>query len=77
MYAHICILSLFVFVLHIVVIKADDNPHHRIGKRVIGGDDAPQDAKRFLVQLVDQFNRTICTGSIIAPDTVLTAAHCL
>ena len=50
-------------------------PHHLV-KRLVGGEqvltieDAP-----FVVQLVRN-NKTICSGSIIAPDLVLTCAHC-
>ena len=51
--------------------------HHRIHKRVIGGEDARHEANRFMVQLVDRHNQTICSGSIVAPDSVLTAAHCV
>ena len=46
-------------------------------KRVIGGEDANMDQANFVVQLIDMSNITICTGFIIGPKMVLTAAHCV
>lgn len=43
--------------------------------RIINGDDAPEDKYSFAVSLADSIGH-FCGGSMIAPDTVLTAAHC-
>lgn len=43
--------------------------------RIINGDDAPEDKYSFAVSLADSIGH-FCGGSMIAPDTVLSAAHC-
>ena len=49
---------------------------HTIVKRLVGGNDASPMEAPFVVQLVRK-NKTICTGTIIASDIILTAAHCV
>jgi secreted trypsin-like serine protease len=43
--------------------------------RIVGGGKANAAGWQFTVAL-EQKRRLICTGSLIAPDKVLTAAHC-
>jgi len=43
--------------------------------RIINGDDAPEYKYSFAVSLADSIGH-FCGGSMIAPDTVLSAAHC-
>jgi len=42
---------------------------------VVGGQDAPPDAAPFTVALLDG-DQLVCAGVLLAPDVVLTAAHC-
>lgn len=49
---------------------------HRITKRLVGGEDVQPKEATFVVQLIRK-QRTICSASIIAPETVVTAAHCM
>ena len=52
-------------------------PHNLAPKpRVIGGVDAEEGRYPYNVALVDGFGYLICGGSLIAPDVVLTVAHC-
>jgi trypsin len=44
--------------------------------RIIGGEEAPEGRYPFPVSLVDSGGDHICGGSLIAPDVVLSAAHC-
>ncbi|MFH8795760.1 trypsin-like serine protease [Streptomyces sp. NPDC017941] len=49
---------------------------------VIGGTEVPNDAYPFTVAVLDKGpgsvkDRQFCGGSLVAPDTVMTAAHCL
>jgi trypsin len=46
------------------------------GPRIVGGGKANPAGWRFAVAL-EQRRRLICSGSLIAPDRVLTAAHCV
>ncbi len=43
---------------------------------IVGGDSAGA-GHPWVVALIDQRNRQFCAGSLIKPDTVVTAAHCL
>ncbi len=48
--------------------------------RIIGGFEAPPHTRPFQVQVIGfytQFNATLCGGSLISPNYVLTAAHCI
>jgi len=44
--------------------------------RIIGGSNARQGRYPYFVSLIDFSNRHTCGGSLVAPDVVLTAAHC-
>lgn len=45
-------------------------------KRVIGGTEAIPGRHSYAVSLVKHFGSIYCGGSLIAPDVVLSAAHC-
>jgi secreted trypsin-like serine protease len=45
--------------------------------RIIGGTNAERGTFPFIVSLLSPFNSHSCGGSLIAPDIVLTAAHCV
>ena len=53
----------------------NETQSHRIVKRIVGGDSARIVTAPFVVQLILN-NKPRCTGSLVAPDTVLTAGHC-
>ena len=50
--------------------------HHMEGARIIGGEDAAQSQYPYAVSLLSLSGRHVCGGSLIAPDMVLSAAHC-
>ncbi|KAJ1948854.1 hypothetical protein FBU59_001405, partial [Linderina macrospora] len=55
---------------------ADSN----LAKRVFGGSSIDANDLTFVVQLrffLSKIFSSACTGSIIAPDTIITAAHCM
>jgi trypsin len=64
-------------------IKNNSNNHHRDlnvfggtdNNRIIGGDEATEDRYSYTVSLNDDWGH-FCGGSLIAPDVVLSAAHC-
>lgn len=44
--------------------------------RIIGGSNAREDRYPYFVSLVDNSGKHTCGGSLVAPDVVVTAAHC-
>lgn len=57
-------------------------PNQPVSPAIVGGQDAAPGAYPWLVALFDRFangepNGLVCGGSLIAPDWVLTAAHCV
>jgi len=60
---------------------ADDEPlslsieQRELDTRIIGGNEATEDRHSYAVSLSDDIGH-FCGGSLIAPDVVLTAAHC-
>jgi len=56
-------------------IRGGKNPDRDLAPRIIGGDDAPAGRYPYAVSLQDDLSH-FCGGSLIAPDVVLTAAHC-
>ena len=67
-----------------ILSKATTTNHHHVdhndeqGERelIVGGTDAETGRFPWFVALVNSDNETICGGTMIAPDVVLTAAHC-
>jgi len=45
-------------------------------KRIVGGVEAPQDRFPYMVALINADNTQYCGGALIAPNWVLSAAHC-
>lgn len=70
-----------------VTTKAGDSTHHRrttekefplVQPRIVGGTEAIPDRYPYTVSLQDAATLShYCGGSLVAPDMVLTAAHCL
>lgn len=52
------------------------NPPRSLGPRIIGGTEATPGRYKHYVQLRHQIYGTFCGGTLLAPDTVLSAAHC-
>ena len=46
-------------------------------KHIVGGEDAISDEFPFVAKIIYSGNQVGCTGSLIAPDKVLTAGHCV
>ena len=69
--------TLFVVVLAAFVLV--NNTTHAIDSRIIDGDDADPGRYAYMVSLqsIVRRMRHFCGGTLIAPDIVLTAAHCV
>ena len=69
--------TLFVVVLAVFVLVS--NTTHAIDSRIIDGDDADPGRYAYMVSLqsIVRRMRHFCGGTLIAPDIVLTAAHCV
>ena len=44
---------------------------------VVGGEPAPEVAFEAIINFENSFSRTSCTGTLVRPDLVLTAGHCI
>uniref|UniRef100_A0A1L8EGF7 Putative chymotrypsin-2-like protein n=1 Tax=Haematobia irritans TaxID=7368 RepID=A0A1L8EGF7_HAEIR len=51
--------------------------NHLTDVRVIGGSDVPEGALPYQVSIQNTFGEHVCGGSILSPQWILTAAHCL
>ena len=49
----------------------------RVDPQIVGGDAASTDEFPFVAKIIYNGSQVGCTGSLIAPDKVLTAAHCV
>jgi trypsin len=61
---------------HIILAALTSQGKKAKPKRVIGGTEAIPGRHSYAVSLVKQFGSIYCGGSLIAPDVVLSAAHC-
>jgi secreted trypsin-like serine protease len=62
------------------ILKIHQNEYERklrYSPRIIGGSPAPTNAYPWFVLLADDQFSFFCGGSLVAPDIVLTAAHCM
>ena len=58
--------------------QADLMSNNTMGTRIVGGSEAPRGKYPFNAGMRDNAGgRSFCGGALIAPDVVLTAAHCL
>ena len=66
---------------HTSAIKSKYSQHLRgtsdVTPRIIGGQNAIRGRYPYIVTLVDSTGTLYCGGTLIAPDVVLTASHCL
>lgn len=66
--------QLFIFASNVVAISASQSLRG-LNTRIIGGDEATVGQYSYIVSLADDVGH-FCGGSLIAPDVVLSAAHC-
>ena len=59
-----------------VVRQKDNTAGQGPQTRIIGGTDAPRGRYPYFVSLLTAFRGRTCGGTLVAPDVVLTAAHC-
>ena len=70
-----CALWTHYFVVRVV--EANNNNNNIfLNPRIIGGFSAPKDRYPYYVSLSDRFGDHRCGGVLVAPEVVLTAAHC-
>ena len=55
----------------------DSDWSDEVGGLARGGDKEPMPTAVALIRKDDEFKRVFCSGTIIAVDKILTAAHCL
>ena len=56
-------------------LRGSNSNERELGTRIIGGDEATEGRYSYAVSLQDEVGH-FCGGSLIAPDVVLSAAHC-
>jgi hypothetical protein len=72
------VLRKLIIIVHITVPASSLHPLFRLPQngRIVGGEDAKIEDVPYQVAML-RFGNSWCGGSIIRPDVVLTAAHCL
>ena len=68
-------LQLFTVSQPSLIVLAKLNENSLGNNRIIGGNEVPARRFSYTVSLADSFG-SFCGGSVIAPDVILTAAHC-
>lgn len=69
--------SLVLCVLFCAIAVGQDRAEPGHQKNIVGGEDAGIDEFSFVAKIIYGGSQVGCTGSLIAPDKVLTAAHCV